>query len=202
MVYVIYRSKARGITKYVQLLIADNVDADTAQAGPPGPSLDTLAATGGIGKATVHRQVEKLTTLGELLVERGGPAEGNANVYVFPRFRDEQAGRSAADRPRKPGGNGPERSVGRPVDNRRRRGGKRTADGPQTDRSVGRYMDDPDPDPHRAHAREDNPEAAARDGLARRNRELDAARPARGAPPPKGLAAHARGRRPAPGAAP
>jgi hypothetical protein len=145
MVYAIHTSRARGMSKWVLVLIADYVDADTAQAGPPGPSLDTLAHDGGIGKATVLRAVERLTTLGELLVERGGPGEGNANVYIFPRFRDQQAQRTGAVRPRKPAGDGPERSV------------KRTADGPRTDRSVARYMDDPDPDPHRARAREDPP---------------------------------------------
>jgi hypothetical protein len=150
MVYVIYRSKAKGMTKYVQLLIADYTDADTGQAGPPGPSLEVLAGNGGIGKATVARQVEKLTTLGELLVERGGPAEGNANVYTFPRFRDEQKQRTGADRPRNHRGNKPSR----PVDNPGRR---RTADGPQTDRSVGRYMDDPDPDPLRARGADNQP---------------------------------------------
>jgi len=140
MVYVIYRSKAKGLTKFVQLLIADFVDPESAQAGPPGPSLDTLAANGGVGKATVIRQVEKLTTLGEVLLERGGRGAGNTHVYIFPRFRDEQAQRSAADQS---GGPGERRE-------------KRTAKGPQKDRSRRRYMDDPDPDPL-ARARADKP---------------------------------------------
>lgn len=148
MVYVIYRSTAKGMAKYVQLLIADFVDADTGQAGPPGPSVEVLARNGGVGKATVLRQVEKLTTLGELLVQRGSRGAGNTHVYSFPRFQGQQAERSAPDQDGRPGA---------PVDNSAGRGRERSAKGPQKVRSVVRYMDDPDPDPHRARAREDPP---------------------------------------------
>ena len=152
MVFAIHDSHAKGLAKFVQILIADYVDKDTGQAGPPGPSLETLAADGGIGKATVNRQLAKLTTLGELVVVRGGSGPGHSNVYIFPRFQDQQAYRSAPVRSSNRAANGPLRSD------------KRTANGPQTDRSGSAYMDDPDPDPkpsRRRAGRAANPNASA-----------------------------------------
>jgi DNA-binding transcriptional MocR family regulator len=94
MTWAFYDSKAKGLDRLVLLAIADHVHEDGRDAYP---SIETLAAKCGIGKATVIRSIRSLEALGELQVERRGRGRGRIQTYRIVMEKSSGADLSGDD---------------------------------------------------------------------------------------------------------